>query len=123
MRLTEVNGISIPPSSALTPRIAIQLQVPTKTIRTVSDVINDRYTSENTSSLENYFFSHFSRAQRKTPMRNSFTDFINQIQNNQTVTNRPIRSIDQTFMPKTTNTTVPTLSIPPSAPLKVTDTY
>ena len=56
-------------------------------------------------------------------MFNPFTDYINQIQNNQTVSNQPNRSNDQTFMLNTTILPVPTLSRPPLAPLKIPVTY
>ena len=56
-------------------------------------------------------------------MYNPFTDYINQIQKIQTVSNHPNRSNDQTVMLNTKTTTVPTPSKPPLAPLDIAETY
>ena len=56
-------------------------------------------------------------------MYNPFTDFINQIQKYQTVTNQPNRSNDRIFTLNTKITIVPTLSRIPLAPLNFSDNY
>ena len=55
-------------------------------------------------------------------MCNPFTDYINQIQNIQTLANQPNRSNDQLFLLKTITTTVPTPSRPLLAPLNIAET-
>ena len=55
-------------------------------------------------------------------MYNPFTDYINQIQNNQIVTNQPNKSIDQIFLLEILTTTAPILSRPSLAPLNDADT-
>ena len=50
-------------------------------------------------------------------MYNPFTDYINQIQNKQSLPNQPNRSKDKTFMLNTKTTNFYTLSGPPLAPL------
>ena len=67
--------------------------------------------------------SQFTKTQRNIILYNSFTDYIKQIQKNQTKTTEPNRSNDQTFMLDTIATTVPTLSRCPLAPLIAADTY
>ena len=55
----------------------------------------------------------------KKRMCNLITDYINQIQNYQTVTIQPKRSNIHTFVLKTKTTSVTTLSKPPLAPLNI----
>ena len=134
-----MSGTSIPTRPAPIPGITKPLQVPTKTIRSSSDIHNEpntpeKFTTQDNSSgvtshqfhfqnTANLPFSQFRRTQRNIPIYNPFADFINQIQNNQAVAYQPIRSNDQTFMLNTKTTTVPTLSRPPLAPLNIADTY
>ena len=122
---TQVTQNRSPNSSVLIPGITTPLQVPIKTIRSVSDIhiepnISEKFTSQvnfsgitshqfqiqNTASLR---FSQFNSTQRNIPMYIPFTDHFNQIQNKQTVSSQPNRSNDQTFMINTITTTVPTL--------------
>ena len=56
-------------------------------------------------------------------MNNPFQDFCYQIQNNETVSNQPIRSTNQKFIMNTVTTTVHTLSRRPLALLDVADIY
>ena len=113
---TEVTGISIPTSSALIPGITTPLQVPTKTIRSNSDIYNEPNTSEKITSQDNSSdvtshqlhiqntanlpFPQLNWAQRKIPMNPltdcfkqvqniPLTDYFKQIQRNQTVANQP----------------------------------
>ena len=55
-------------------------------------------------------------------MYNPFTDFVNQIQHNQTVTNQSTRSKDQTFMLNTKTTIIPNMPRLPLTPLNIADT-
>ena len=136
---TEVTGISNPTSFTLITGFIIQLQVPTKTIRSSSEIDIDPNTSENFTSQDNSFVaaSHqfpvqttetlsFSRSkgiQENIPTYNPFTDCMNQIQNNQVVKNQPNRSNDQTFMLNPITKSVPNLSRPPLAPPIIADSY
>ena len=115
------------------------MQVPTETIRSNDDVHYDPNLSETFTSQDNCFavtshhfqiqdtatlpLPHFKRTHRKLPMHNPNTEYINQIQNNQTVTNQSNRSNDQSLMLKTITTTVLTLSEHLLAPLKNAETY
>ena len=131
--------ISIPTNFALISGFELPLQVPTKTIRSISDnyiepdgsekfisqdtssgVTSHQFNSQNTANLP---FSQFKRTQRNLPRYNPFTDSNNQTQGNQTAANQPNRSNDQTFMLITITTNVPTLSRLPLAPLSFVDTY
>ena len=56
-------------------------------------------------------------------MNNPFTEYINQFQNNHTVTNPPNRSNDQTFILNTIPTTTPDLQRPTLPLLNFADTY
>ena len=56
-------------------------------------------------------------------MYNSSTDYIIQVQKISTVTNQSKKSAVFTFMPKTTTTSVPSLSKPPSTLLKKAGFY
>ena len=68
-------------------------------------------------------FLHFDRTQRNLQMYNPFTDYINQIQNDQTVANQPNRSNDHTRMLNKITTTVPSMSRPSLFLLNIVDTY
>ena len=136
---TELIGISNPTSFALIPAITIPMPVSTKFIRSNSDIHNETNTCEKLTSQDNSSgvtshqfqvhntatlpFSQFIRTQRNLPRYNTFTDYINQIQNNRIVTNQSNRSNDQTFMLNTKTTPVPTMSRPPLVPLNIIDTY
>ena len=87
---TKVTGISIPNSSALIPGITMPQQVPTKTIRSNSDNLNDSNTSEKFSPQANPYgvtfhhfwvkntarlpFFQFNGTQRNIPKSNLFTE-------------------------------------------------
>ena len=91
---TEVIGLSLPTSSSLIPGITMPLQVPTKTIRSNSDIYNEPNTSEKSTSQDicsgktchqfhiqntaNRPFSQIKKTQRNIPMYNPFTENINQ---------------------------------------------
>ena len=56
-------------------------------------------------------------------MYKPFTNYFDQTQYNQTVTNQPNRSKDQTYILNTKTATVANSSRRPLAPLKTADTY
>ena len=120
--LIEVTRFSILTGSALIPDITIQLQVPTKIIRSSSDIHNDPITSGTFTSLDTFFgvTSHqfqaakspilqFKRTQRNRLFLNQFTYFSNQLRKIQTVTNHSNRQNDKTFTLNTITTTVSNL--------------
>ena len=125
----QVTGISISISLALILVLTKPLQVPTKTIRSMSDIYNEANTTEELKSQHiisgvtshqfhnqnsaNLPISQCNRTQINIPMYNPFTDDNNQMQNNQTVANQSNRSNDQTFMLNTKTAIVPTLPRPP----------
>ena len=135
----QVTGVSIPTICTLILVITEPLQVPTKNIRSSSDVYNEPDTSQRFKSQHNSFsvashqfhyqntanlpISQCKRTQRNIPMNNPITGSFYQIQNNQTVANQSIRANDQTSLLKTIITTVPTLSRPPLTPPNFDDTY
>ena len=136
---TGVTRISLPTSSDLILGSTIPLQIPTKTNRSNSDIHNDPNTSEKIRSQDISFeatrhqffiqntvtlpFSLFNKTRGNIPMYNPFTDYMNQIQNNPTVTNQLNRPNDQKFTLNTITTTVPNLSRLPLAPPGSADTY
>ena len=132
-------GVSFLTNSTLLLGITKPLQILTKAVWSNSDNHNDPNTSENFKTQDNSFgstshrfqlqhsaillVSQCKRTQGNLPMYNPLTINSNQIQNNQTVSNGPNRSNDQTSILKTVTTTVPTLSRPPLVPLNIADTH
>ena len=91
--LTEVTGISFLTNSTLITGITIPLKVPTKTVRSNSDIHIDPKTYDKLTAQDNFFsatslefqfqnnetvpFSQFNLTRRNTPMYNQFTGFTN----------------------------------------------
>ena len=135
---TEVTGFSFSTSFAQVPGITLPLQVLIKIIRSNSDINIEPDSSEKCTSQDNFsgvtshqfdfqsaadlIVSPFMRTQRNIPIYIPFTEYNNQIRNNQTSANQPTRSNGQSFVLNTITTTVSTMLRPPVAPLNFVDT-
>ena len=125
--------------SPLKPGVTIPLQVPTRTIRSNSDIHTDPNICEKITSQDNSFgvtshqfevqntstllLSQFIRTQRNIPMCIPISEYFNQIQNSETVTKQAKRSNGQTIVLNALTTTVPTLSRYLLIQLNIADTY